>query len=81
MIQQDTLLYKLRQRKIEKNVCPFFLESPRPFFPSLGLWTPFSSLGILDFLSTYLGIDSEYTCVCVCVCVCVCMCVYAYVEI
>jgi len=43
----------------KKNVCPFLLlESLRLLSTSRGPWASFSSLGILDFLSTYLGIDS-----------------------
>ena len=54
---------KTKECRENKNVCPFLLENSRPLSP---LWEPqtafsfssSSSLGILDFLSTCLGIDS-----------------------
>ena len=52
------MLYWLRQSNVEKNVCPFLFESPRTLSPYQGFQNPFSSLGTLDFLSTYLGNDS-----------------------
>ena len=48
----------LNKTKQCRKECPFLFESPRSPFPSGGLWTAFSSLGTLDFLSTYLGTDS-----------------------
>ena len=36
----------------------YLLESPRPRSPSQGLQAPLSNSETLDFLSTYLGIDS-----------------------
>ena len=48
----------LTKTKQHRKECLFLFESPRSLFPSRGLWTAFSSLGTLDFLSAYLGIDS-----------------------
>ena len=53
----------LRLRNVEgkkkKDSCPFLLlENSGPLSPPQESQTPFSSLGTLDFLSTYLGIDS-----------------------
>ena len=43
----------------KKNICPFLLlENPRPLSPPWELQTLLSSSGTLDFLSTYLEIDS-----------------------
>ena len=43
----------------KKKDCPFLLlENSRPQSPPPGLWISFSSSGTLNFLSTYLGIDS-----------------------
>ena len=49
----------LTKTKQHRKECLFLFESPRSLFPSRGLWTAFSSLGTLDFLSAYLGIDSH----------------------
>ena len=49
-LKENKLMW-LRQSSVEKNICPF------PWDPQ----TPFRSPpGILDFLSTYLGINSHY---------------------
>ena len=47
VLEQGTLLYWLSN--VEKKNLYFFPWEPQ---------TPFSSLGTLDFLTTYLGIDS-----------------------
>ena len=48
-------------REKKKDICPFFLlENSRPLPPLREPQTPFSSLGTLDFLSTCLGIDSQF---------------------
>ena len=52
----------LRLRNVEKkikDICPFLLlENSRSLSPPWEPWTPFSSLGTPDFLSTCLGTDS-----------------------
>ena len=58
VLEQATLLYWLPQSDVGKKSLSFLLESPRPLSSSWGLQTPFSSSGTLDFLATYLGIDS-----------------------
>ena len=54
---------ELKQNKQtnKKNHLSFSLENSRPLSPPQGLWITFSSLGTLEFLSTYLGIDSLRT--------------------
>ena len=39
VLEQDTLSYSLRQSNIEKNICPFLLESLRPLSPPWGIWS------------------------------------------
>ena len=48
----------LKEKKTKTNVCPFLLlENSRPLSPLQKPQTHLSSLGIWDFLSTYLEID------------------------
>ena len=47
-----------KTKQCRKSICPSLLKSPWPLSLSQGLRTPFSSSGTLNFLSTYLGIDS-----------------------
>ena len=48
-----------KKKKERKKLYPFFLlQSPGPLASSQESWTPFSSLKTLDFLSTYLIINS-----------------------
>ena len=60
ILEQDTLLYWLRPSNVGKKCLSFSSswEPLVPLSPSPGPWTPFSSLGTKDFLSTCLGIDA-----------------------
>ena len=64
VLEQDTLLYWLRQSNVEnqpnkQNLCPFlFLQNPRPLSHPREPQTPLFSLGTQNFLPSYLGIDS-----------------------